>query len=808
MKTKTFLRRNALRLLASFLFLWGMTMQAGAHDGARKQLFDFDWKFMLGDPSEASSAGFDDSGWRTLDLPHDWSVEGTISPDAPMGNDGGYFPAGIAWYRKTFEVPATSQDCKMGIYFEGVYMNSEVFINGHSLGVRPYGYSSFFYDMTPYLHFGGKNVIAVRVDNSAQKNCRWYSGSGIYRHVWLTQTDKVHIAHWGTFITTPKVNDTQATVQVKTQIENETQTSRRVTLTTRLSYADADRGTETTEVEIPAGSSKEVTQHIRVDALALWSPETPNLYVASQTVTEGEKTLDEVTQTFGIRSIAYSAEKGFLLNGKPIKLYGGCLHHDNGPLGAAAYDRAEERKAELMKAAGFNAVRTSHNPPSEAFLAACDRIGLLVIDEAFDGWRDAKNQHDYSVYFDEWWERDVTTMVLRDRNHPSIVCWSIGNEVMERKKIEVVTTAQKLRDAIRQHDITRPVTSALASWDNDWEIYDPLAAVHDIIGYNYLLHHAPADHQRVPSRMIIQTESYPRDAFKNWAMVNDNSYILGDFVWTAIDYLGESGIGRYYYEGESEGEHYERNHYPFHGAYCGDIDLTGWRKPVSYYRELLFNPEGKLHLAVKEPDGYYGKIKETQWSVWPTWDSWSWQGHEGKPIEVEIYSRYPKVRLYLNGQLIGEQPTGREQEFKAVFSVPYNPGTLKAVGVENGQEVEAQELATAGEPAQIRLTADRAVITADGQDLSYVTVEILDKEGRVNPNAENRLIFDVNGAGVIAAVGNASLKDTDCYAGNTCKAWKGRAIVVLKSTKKNGTIKLKATSNGLRSATVSVKTRK
>ena len=808
MKAKTFLRRNALRLLASFLFLWGMTVQADAHDGTRKQLFDFDWKFTLGDPAEASSADFDDTDWRTLDLPHDWSVEGTISPDAPMGNDGGYFPAGIAWYRKTFEVPATSQDCKMGIYFEGVYMNSEVFINGHSLGVRPYGYSSFFYDMTPYLHFGGKNVIAVRVDNSAHKNCRWYSGSGIYRHVWLTRTDKVHIAHWGTFITTPKVDDAQATVQVKTRIENETQTPRRVTLTTRLSHNDAERGTETTEVEIPAGSSKEVTQHIRVDAPALWSPETPNLYVASQTVTEGEKTLDEVTQAFGIRSIAYSAEKGFLLNGKSIKLYGGCLHHDNGPLGAAAYDRAEERKAELMKAAGFNAARTSHNPPSEAFLDACDRIGLLVIDEAFDGWRDAKNKHDYSVYFDEWWERDVTTMVLRDRNHPSIVCWSIGNEVMERKKIEVVTTAQKLRDAIRRHDITRPVTSALASWDNDWEIYDPLAAVHDIIGYNYLLHHAPADHQRVPSRMIIQTESYPRDAFKNWAMVNDNSYILGDFVWTSIDYLGESGIGRYYYEGESEGEHYQRNHYPWHGAYCGDIDLTGWRKPISYYRELLFNPKDKLHLAVKEPDGYYGKIKETQWSVWPTWDSWSWQGHEGKPIEVEIYSRYPKVRLYLNGQLIGEQSTGREQEFKAVFSVPYTPGTLKAVGVENGQEVEVQELATAGEPAQIRLTADRTVITADGQDLSFVTVEILDKEGRVNPNAENRLTFEVKGAGVVAAVSNASLKDTDCYVGNTCNTWKGRAIVVLKSTKKNGTIRLKATAEGLRSATVSVKTRK
>ena len=416
---------------------------------------------------------------------------------------------------------------------------------------------------------------------------------------------------------------------------------------------------------------------------------------------------------------------------------------------------------------------------------------MLVIDEAFDGWRVAKNKHDYSVYFDEWCERDVTTMVLRDRNHPSIVCWSTGNEVMETKKIEVIATAQKLKNAIHTCDTTRPVMFALNAWDSEWEIFDPLVAVHDIAGYNYMLDRAPTDHQRVPSRMIIQTESFSRDAFKNWALVNDNSYVLGDFVWTAIDYLGESGIGRYYYEGETEGEAWERDQYPLHGAYCGDIDLTGWRKPISYYRELLFNPKEKLHLAVKEPDGYYGKIKETRWSVWPTWDSWS----------------YPKVRLYLNGQLIGEQPTGREQEFKAVFSVPYSPGTLKAVGVENGQEVEAQELATAGDPAQIRLTADRTVITADGQDLSYVTVEILDKEGRVVPNAENRLTFEVNGTGVIAAVGSANLKDTDRYVGNTRKAWKGRAIVVLKSTKKNGTIRLKATADGLRSATVSVKTR-
>ena len=808
MKRKTTLCGNVARILASILLVWGMSLQMNAGESVRKQLFDFDWKFALGDQDGASAPDFDDRDWRVLDLPHDWSVEGVFSPDAPMGNDGGYFPAGIAWYRKTFEMPADCEGRQTGIYFEGVYMNSEVFINGHSLGVRPYGYSSFFYDMTPYVRPGEENVIAVRVDNSEQKNCRWYSGSGIYRHVWLMQTDPVHIAHWGTFITTLEVKEAQATVRVKTRLENGTSVSRRVTLTTRLSLKAVDKSSQATEVEIPAESSLEVTQNIRIDVPALWSPETPNLYVARCTVSEGENTLDEVVQPFGIRTIAYSAEKGFLLNGKPVKLYGGCLHHDNGPLGAAAYDRAEERKVELMKAAGFNAARTSHNIPSEAFLNACDRIGLLVIDEAFDGWRDAKNKFDYSIYFDEWWERDVTTMVLRDRNHPSVVCWSIGNEVIERKKLEVVSTARKLKDAIRRHDTTRPVISALAAWDNDWEIYDPLAAVHDIIGYNYLLDRAPADHKRVPSRMIIQTESYPRDAFKNWALVNDNSYILGDFVWTSLDYLGESGIGRYYYEGESEGEHYHRNQYPWHGAYCGDIDLTGWRKPISYYRELLFNPTEKLYLAVREPDGYYGKIKETLWSVWPTWESWNWPGHEGKPIEIEIYSRYPKVRLYLDNQLVGEQLTGRKQAFKAIFSVPYRPGTLRAVGIENGQEVEAQELATAGEASQIRLTADRNILTADGQDLSFVTVEIVDKDGRTVPNADNLLTFEVKGAGVIAAVGNANLKDNDCYIAHTRRAWKGRAIVVLKSMRKSGTIKLKVTAPELRSASLNIQTRK
>lgn len=800
------MRRSYVRWLVVSSLLWGTCFGAIAEN--RKQRFDYDWKFKLGDYPDASLNTYNDAGWRLLDLPHDWSIEGEINPENPMGNDGGYFPAGIAWYRKSFELPSKYKDKKVGIYFEGVYMNAEVFINGKSMGIRPYGYSSFFYDLTPYLRYDDKNTIAVRVDNSQQKNCRWYTGSGIYRHVWLTVTNPVHIAHWGTAITTPEVSEGKAMVQVKTTLVNETTADRQVILTTALTRNAEEAGQETTRVDLPANGIKEVTQNIPVLRPALWSPDTPYLYEAQCSVTEGDEVVDSTRESFGIRTITYSAEQGLLLNGKRIILTGGCLHHDNGCLGAAAYDRAEERKAELMKAAGFNAARTSHNIPSEAFLHACDRLGLLVIDEAFDGWRDSKTPHDYSTLFDQWWKQDIESMVLRDRNHPSIFCWSIGNEVIERKKLEVVTTAKKLADHVHLFDPTRPVTSALAAWDKDWEIYDPLAAVHDIVGYNYLLHKAPADHQRVPSRVIMQTESYPRDAFANWALVNDHDYIIGDFVWTALDYLGESGIGRFYYEGESEGEHYHRNQYPWHGAYCGDIDLTGWRKPISHYRDLLYNPDKKLYMAVKEPDGYHGKIKETLWSVWPTWESWNWPGHEGKTIEVEVYSRYPKVRLYVNDKLVGEQPTGREQQFKAVFPLAYEAGTLKAVGVDAGMEVEETTLRTAGAPAKIQLTADRAKIKADGQDLSFITVEVLDKDGMVEPNADNRLTFEVKGAGTIAAVGNADLKDMDSYVGNQRKAWKGRAMVVVKSKRKAGKITLKVTSPGLESATLVIQTNK
>jgi len=800
-----------LKVLMAFILLLSNGIVVDAQNNKElqcRQLFDYDWKFFLGEAAGAQSNVFNDADWRKLDLPHDWSIEGKVHPKNPTGGGGGYFPAGVGWYRKSFPVPVEWAAKKIAVYFEGVYMNAEVFINGKSLGVYPYGYSSFCYDLTPYLHFGRENVIAVRVDNSQQMNSRWYSGSGIYRHVWLMVTHSIHIAHWGVAISTPEVSAKNASVLVKAKINNKTSSIQHVVVKTTLWNKSSERtGSSQIKVIIPANGEKEITQTIQVPSPMLWSPETPHLYQAQVQVIKNKKELDDTKTNFGIRSIKFTTENGFQLNGKTVKINGGCVHHDNGCLGAAAYDRAEERKVEILKAGGFNAVRTSHNPPSEAFLNACDRLGLLVMDEAFDCWKIGKNKNDYAKYFNDWWKKDLQAMINRDRNHPSVFMWSISNEIPERGELSAIETAKKLIQFIKVMDTSRPVTSAIVDNGKDWANFDTLMALHDVAGYNYHLWSAPADYKRVPSRMVVHAESYPKDAFVNWKLVQENNYILGDFVWTAMDYLGESGIGRWYYSGETPGEHWENDFFPWHGAYCGDIDLTGWRKPVSHYRSMLYNDKEKIYMAVREPIPEPLETKLTWWSVWPTWESWTWPGFEGKALPVEVYSKYPKVRLYLNDKLIGEKNTTAAQEFKSTFLVPYAAGVLKAVGVENDKEVESTVLQTTRDAAKIKLTADRNEILANGQDLSYITVEITDKNGILQPNAANRLHFKIEGPGTIVGGDNADLKDWEQYTGNTRKAWKGRALVVLKSTQNPGLVTLTVTSADLREASIAIKSK-
>jgi len=740
-------------ILIFTLMIWGaMTTMAQT-----KVLFDNNWQFTRNGKT------------ITVNLPHDWDIyEGPNPATGATKEGGGWFPGGKGEYRKTFKTPKADI---VKLHFEGIYQKAEVFVNGQKAGQHAYGYTPFTIDITPYLAStttlskgrGGENEVVVKVDNSEQPNCRWYSGSGIYRHVWLITTPKHYIDEQSVYVTTPDIH----TVKIRAEVVME----------------DSVR--------------KPIEKTIHVENPHLWSPDDPYLY---HTTIEAEG--DVVPVTYGIRTIEYSADKGLVLNGKSLFINGACLHHDDGVLGAMAFDAAEIRKVKLMKEAGFNLIRTAHNPTTRAFLDACDSIGMLVIGEAFDGWRTQKNPYDYSTLIDSCYHKDIHAMVKRDRNHPSIICWSIGNEVIERKDIRVVTTAKKLKQAILEMDNTRPVTEALCAWDSDWEIYDPHFDVLDIGGYNYMIHKHKSDHERDPKRVMWQTESYPRDAFKNWALVQEYPYIIGDIVWTGLDYLGESGIGRTYYEGERPGEHYVDGGQPdWHGAYCGDVDITGWRKPISHYRKMLWKtqnmPEHEwkddqmsstpieddgLYMAVKEPNGYHGKIRQTAWSVWPTWESWNWSSWEGKPIEVEVYTKDPQVKLFLNDKLIDTKNVSQNTEFKAVFTVPYEAGTLCAETCWG----RIKTLSTAGEPARLRLTPDRSVLTADGQDLAFIVVEVVDKNGNVCPDAAIPCEAIVKGQGSILAFASADLKDREPYTSPRVTTWKGRALLVVRSTEKKG----------------------
>ena len=768
-------------------------------------LFDHDWKFFLGDPSAAESASFDTASWRSLDLPHDWSIEGKLDPKNPMAGSGGYFPAGIAWYRRTFTVPPEWNGKRVRVEFEGVYMNATVYINGQSLGMHPYGYTSFFHDLTPHLHSGANNVLAVRVDQSQHLNSRWYAGSGIYRHVWLHVSAPVNVAPWGVSVSTPEVSADRAKVSIRTRIANESQSQSKVVLRTELlTSSGATAGQSSASAAIEPGGSIVASQEIALEKPALWSPESPNLYRAVTRVVVDGKTVDEVSTPFGIRSIEWSAEKGFLLNGSAVKMNGGCIHHDNGPLGAAAFDRAEERRIRLLKESGFNAIRTSHNPPSPALLDACDRLGMLVMDEAFDCWSRGKNKLDYSVVFKAWWQRDIEAMVLRDRNHPSVVMWSIGNEIPERGEPLGAQEAHMIADYLRGLDRTRPLTAAL-NFVGRWTETDNYYSALDIGGYNYNLNNHTADHKRVPSRVMACTESFPRATFDDWAMVADFPYIVGSFVWTAIDYFGESGLGRATLRDakDTSREGYGAP-FPWHGADCGDLDICGARRAIAHYRNIVWDRGEKIYLGVRQPEPEGKRMSVTQWGVWPVYASWNWPGMEGKPLDVEVYSRGDAVRLYLDDKLIGEKPTTRAEKFTATFSVPYAPGELKAVALEKGQSMAETVLRTAGEPQRIRLTADRTAMTADGQDLCFVTVEALDAKGQPHPNADHLVTISLKGPAAIAAVGNADLTSEEPYRGSERKLFQGKALVVVRTSRTAGAISLTASAPGLKPATVNL----
>lgn len=764
----------------------------------RKQLIDNDWLFTLVQNDKGESVS--NSSWM-IDLPHDWSILNDFIQDAAMGNDGGYLPAGKGLYKKT--IVATCDDIDKGrhlLYLEGAYMNAHVFVNDSLVGHRPYGYSSVLYDLTSYLK-PGENELSISVDNSQQRNARWYTGSGIYRHVWLLNLPDTHVKPWSIYITTPEIEKDRSTVKASFDVCGQS-----YGFTADVCIKDSD-GKSLYKTNTPINSESNDVEFKNIP-LKLWDIDSPYMYTLEIHLKDRDgKIIDVINEPFGVRKIEYSVSDGFKLNDRPILLTGACVHSDNGVIGARSYDAAEAHKVKMLKDAGFNAVRTSHNHPAPAFLDECDRQGLLVIDEAFDGWRWEKKPFDYSKHIDQWWDADLKSLVLRDRNHPSIICWSIGNEVIERKQIEVVTTAKKFANLCRKLDPTRPVTSALCTWDHEWDIFDPLAAQLDIVGYNYLMHKAEDDHNRVPDRIMWQTESYPRDAFENWSRTESLSYVIGDFVWTGIDYLGESGIGKFYYTGENNTEFFVSDQWPWHSSYCGDIDLIGQRKPISYYREILYSDKPSLYMYVKEPEGYYGSINESMWGTYPSWESWTWPGHEGKPIEIGVITKFPAVRLYVNGSEYDTKKVSRDTQYKATFSVPYGPGNIKAVALnEDGDETEYLSIMeTAGDPEAVRISANSNSLIANNQDLIFVLAEVVDKNGNLVPLADNEITFSVIGEGELVGAGSADPKSTHGYHNPNHKAWKGKVAAVIKSTDKPGNIIIKAEATGLKNTQIKLK---
>lgn len=785
----------------------------------RKTCIDEGWRFHYGEAAGAVSPDYDDSSWRTLSLPHDWCVEteaaevaggehiGPFSRSSVGGNSTGQTVGGEGWYRKTFTLKKEDKNKRIMLYFEGAYNHTTVWVNGRKAYFNHYGYQSFRFDATEFCKAPGKeNVITVKVTNNGM-NTRWYAGAGIYRHVWLVKTPQLHLDTWHNYIHTSEVTEGNATVNVETLLKNEQSRKLKGEVTVQLLDKDGNIvASGRQEVGVDGNGEKEVRFGMQVAKPQLWSPESPYLYKAVITVKDRKSGDEDRTVTrFGIRTLEFSADRGFLLNGKSVLLHGGCVHHDNGLLGAAAYDAAENRKITLLKNEGFNALRTAHNMTSEHFLEACDSIGMMVVDEAFDQWLQAKNKDDYHQYFKEYSDRDMQTMILRDRNHPSIIMWSIGNEIPGRITAEGQAVAARLRNTILALDTTRPLTAAIPSWDDfrhSWDDDNNLAFKSlDVGGYNYLYDKYEHDHQSYPDRVMVGLETYPKRAAENWVLAERLPYVIGDFVWTAMDYLGESGIGSASFR--KSGNQPFSPGWPWFNGWCGDIDLIGNKKPQSYYRDVVWHRK-PVTMAVEEaaPEGTHMSVSLWGWQL--EQQSWTWDYPHGTPLNVNVYSRAPQVRLYLNDSLVGTKTTSAT--FWAGFTVPYEPGTLRAVEYDGEKEGDFFILKTTGTPVALRLVSDRGSATADGKDLVYVTAELVDAEGQVVYDSQRTVRFSIEGEGSILACGNACPNDMESFRNSSPRLYNGRAQAIVKTTRTAAGFTLRVSADGLPTQELTVRT--
>ncbi|MDW7690239.1 beta-galactosidase GalB [Flammeovirgaceae bacterium SG7u.111] len=795
------MRTLLLILVIPVLFFSCSGNNENENNPRKVRLLSEDWKFYLGEPEGAEVKSFDDRQWRTLDIPHDWSIEGEFDENHPATVGGGALPGGVGWYRKYFKLSAADSAKLFTVIFDGVYRNSEVWINGHFLGNRPNGYISFQYDLTPHLGFGEEpNVLAVKVNNSPQPNSRWYSGSGIYRNVWLESTEKIYVEKNETFITTPEVSTERAIVNIKAKLRNATKQEGNIKYAIEVKKQASSEGLiYSHELVLGENSTEGVDINIKVPSPALWSVEDPNLYQATISMYAEGELVDKTSNTFGIRYFDFDPEKGFFLNGKPMKIKGVCNHHDLGSLGAAINTRALRRQLEIMQEMGANAIRTTHNPPAPELLDLCDEMGFLVMDEMFDMWKKGKTEFDYSLNWDKWHVKDLQDFIKRDRNHPSIIIWSVGNEIPEQWDEAGKTIATELAAVVRELDTTRAITVACNPPSPENTIAQSGAL--DLIGYNYALDLYENFPEVFPGKCFIATETtsalatrgyydMPSDTVQRWPVrwdipftqgnpdntvsaydhvstpwgatheevlkvIMKHDYLSGMFVWTGFDYLGEP----------------TPYSWPSRSSFFGIVDLAGFPKDTYYLYKSLWAEDPVLH-------------------IYPHWN-WS----EGDSVDIWAYATADEVELFLNGKSLGKKEKEGD-ELHLMWKVPFEKGTITAKSAVDGKEL-VKELKTAEKPHKINLEADRGTIQADGVDLSFVTVTVVDSAGTIHPQAHHQVSFELEGPGKIVGVDNGNPNSHESFKGKTIKAFYGKCLVVIQSTGEAGTVKLVANSDGL-----------
>lgn len=799
----------------------------------KKHNFDLEWNFTY-----STGNSYEDKNGGTfkekVNLPHDFSIGLERTVQAGANEAGGFFQGGIGTYQKEFQVSEEQKGKEFLLVIEGAYMNAEVFINGNLAMLHPYGYTEFHVKLTPWLKYGDTNKLKIVINNNALPNSRWYSGSGLYRHVWLMISEAVYLAPWSVSITTPLVTKESAKVKVETNISKNLEEEKQVSVLTTLFNKNGEEVTSyTSNVSLEGKKETKLEQELLVEYPELWSIDSPTLYEAVTQVKMGDLLLDEIKTTFGIRTISFNAKDGFQLNGVTTKLKGGCLHHDNGPIGACAFDIAEERKIRLMKEVGYNAIRTAHNPPSTALLEACDRLGMLVMDEAFDMWRLKKNTYDYHLYFEDWWKRDLEAMILRDRNHPSVIMWSIGNEIGERDgSSNGAKIAKELADYARSLDDTRAITNGICAIFLDsgefggilanifngsagdladlppevhellkecdrvtaeWgEITTDYCSPLDVVGYNYLDNRYEQDGKAFPDRVICGTESYPKKIAAVWEEVLKHNHVIGDFSWTSMDYFGEAGIGRSFYD--ETGSLFAN--YPYHISNCGDIDICGEIKPQGEYRKVVWNERKAPYIVVLKPEHYGKKEIVSSWGWSDVMRSWSFPGAEGQKVRVDVYSNAEEIELMINGKAVERKAVGTEEPFKVSFDVVYEEGNIEAIAYSNNAETGRDKLETVGKSAALVLKTDRSQLAAGYQDLSYVTCEIVDDNGRHVPYADHSISIEVTGEGNLQGMGTGDPVSTEGYVGPSRNAYNGKVLAVVRS-KDAGKILITARAEGL-----------